>query len=265
MLPVSRCRIPSFPCGLFFLLVVRLSFAQLVAAKDLSQPTLLSTKTSSPTIEKKYCNPSGGISDGIDVDYPRTKLNLSISRAELNMLNGELTIATTMRLKNDGDESTSIPWSTSPVEPIKLSEDGQSKTSGYEVATIDFYFGHPHTTNSSLTLRGQAALWSQPGNLTQRIRLHPGEWIELKFRPKVLCSTGDATSCLRRLQVDKLQISAWWYQRLLTTTMREGCLFANGAYTQNEIDSSATQILSALPQASQPIKATPIEEPKSHE
>jgi hypothetical protein len=178
------------------------------------------------------------------------------------MLNGELGVTTTLRLKNAGEESTSIPWTASPVESIQLSDDRQSKTFGYEVATIDFYFGRPHGTNPSLSLRGEAALWSQPDNLSQHITLRPGEWVELRFRPRVLCSGGDSTSCLQRLQMDRLQISAWWYQRLLTRTMREGCIFESGAYSENEIDSDVVKITPAIPRA-QPSRSPLPDAPKS--
>jgi hypothetical protein len=221
------------------------AFAQLVGTRDLSRPSSPVAKTNLPAKEDEYCIPPGGVSDGFDVHYPHAKLKLTIPRAEMSVVNGELGVLATLRLKNDGDKPTTIPWSPSRVESVHISEDGQSKTLGYEVATIDFFFGRPHTKTPGLTIQGEAALWSQPDNSSQHITLRPREWVEVKFRPTVRCSEGDAASCLSRLQRDKVRFSAWWYQRLLTTTMHGDCIFANGAYTQYEIDSEVVRASSA--------------------
>jgi hypothetical protein len=134
---------------LLCLFAANCAFAQLVGAKDLTQlsPTSPgSAKANSATAEKKYCDPSGGIADGDQIAYPSPKLSLSILRAELETPDSDPSIAVTLRLKNVGDESTSLPWVSWPVESAQLSEDGQTKTLGYELATIDFFLG-PHHTN----------------------------------------------------------------------------------------------------------------------
>jgi hypothetical protein len=147
-----------------------------------------------------------------------------------------------------------VSW---PVESAQLSEDGQTKTLGYELATIDFFLGPHHTNDPSLALRGEVALWSQPGNPSQLVNVRPGEWIELKFRARVVCLLNDSDACVLRRHRDKLQISAWWYQRLLTTTMQKDCIFRSGAFTQNTIDSDPVEVVSGVPQPAPPTSLSP--------
>jgi hypothetical protein len=204
----------TLPLASLCLLEATCSFGQLVGTNDLTQPSPNSNAVSSSTREKDFCHPSGGVADGVELPAHPAKLTLTISRAELGMIDGQSSIIMALRLKNDGDESTSIPWSSSPVESIPLSGDWQSDTLGYEVATIDFFLGPPHSTDPVFSLRDEVALWSQPGNLSQLIQLKPGEWIELKFRARVVCKQSDSATCPLELEQRKMQVSAWWYQRL---------------------------------------------------
>jgi hypothetical protein len=247
------------------LLTANGAFAQLVGTKDLTEPpSIFQTFSRADLAEKeeKFCFPSGGIADGFDVQNTPAKLTLTIPRAEAGIFDGVPGIKMTLRLKNDGIESTYIPWVNQRVESIMLSEDGQSQTFGYDVATIDFFVGRPFNKDPSLALQGEAVLWSQPGNASQLIKLNPGEWIVLQFKVKAVCTQGDSTTCLSRLNQRNMRISAWWYLRKLTTTMHNDCILENGAYTQNEVNSKPVKVIPAVLQESQPTQVAQPAEPK---
>jgi hypothetical protein len=233
-----------------------LILSQVVGTKDMTQE-LLSSQTSTKSLatnqKHEYCIPGGGHADGEIITTDGSILTLSISKAELVIIDQKPNIDMTITLKNHGIGSALIPWSSSPVEPAQLPNVNNMETTGYEVATIDFYIGRNHIEDKSLVLRSHVALWSQPDNLTQSIKLRAGESVELKVRAGIFCRLNESTSCIARLRESKLQVSAWWYQRLLSTMVKESCIFGTSAYTEREIDSSIVDVESTPIQTSQKI------------
>jgi hypothetical protein len=247
-------------CAVLWLVSGSLASGQTVGSRDLTKELpapQAGAKSGSTSYEHDFCFPSGGNADGVIVsDDP--VLTLSISKSELVIVNQKPSIDLTITLKNHGVDPALIPWSVSPVEPSQLSEANDMKTVGYEVATIDFFLGPPHTEDRILGLRTHIALWSQPENPAQSIRVRAGESVELKARTEIVCRLADSTQCVARLRASKLQVSAWWYQRLLSTTLKGSCIYQTGAYTQHELDSNTVDVGSTPLQESQKVELPPI-------
>jgi len=147
------------------------------------------------------------------------------------------------------------------VEPKELPKQNDMKTTGYELATVDLFVGRPHIEDGTLALRSRIALWSQPENVAQSIKLRAGESVELKTRTDIACLLLDPIKCIARLRAGKLQVSAWLYQRLLTTTFKDSCIYETGAYTEREIDSKTVDVeFTPIPE-SQEIELSPVPVP----
>lgn len=223
--------------------------AQAVGKKDLTQESSpAATALSQP---RDYCVPSGGVTDGVEMDRDNPALSLTISKAELALADGKPSIELVLVLKNHGIGPALIPWETAPVAPVQIAENGNEKEIGYEVATVDFFLGPPHRSDNMLRLRSPVALWSQPQNPSQSIKLLAGQWVELHVRAEIMCMGGDATQCLSKLRGSKLQVSGWWYERLLTDTYKGACIYMSGAYTKRELESGVVAVSGTPYQSSQ--------------
>lgn len=223
-----------------------LAFGQLIGAKDITEqdvqpPVQKASKADLAEKNKNYCIPNGGTADGVDVSLHRPVLTLAITKAELNANRSSLTLTATVRLKNIGDGSISVPWTDHRVASALISSKGDSQEFGITVATVDLYLGKAHSTDPMLSIEGEAALWAQQDNSKQSIQIGPGQWVDLKFEATVLCRIADPNTCLSRLRREKPKVSAWWYQRKLTMEMNGDCIYQTGAYTQLEIDSRPTK------------------------
>jgi hypothetical protein len=228
------------------------AFGQLVGAKDFTQggtepPTRALSKADLAEKNENFCLPNGGNADGVDLSSGRPALALSVTKAELDSNRSELGLTVTVRLKNLGDGSISVPWTDHRVASALMPSSGDSQEYGFTVATVDLYLGRAHTTDPMMSLKGEAALWTQPGNTEQSIKLDPGQWLEITFRTTILCQSADPNECLNRLRKEKLKVSAWWYQRRLTSEMKGDCIYQTGAYTQLEIDSEPTDVKADIP------------------
>ena len=247
--------------ALLWLLSGTLVSAQIVGTKDLThdlQPQQADVNTTATSQRHDYCFPSGGNGDGVMASQEAPVLTLSVSKADLVIVDQRPGVDLTVTLTNHGVGPALVPWTSSPVEPAKLSEKSDLMTEGYEVATIDFFVGYPHTEDKMLGLRSYAALWSQPENLAQSIKMRAGESVEVKIRADIVCRLADSTKCAARLREGKLKVSAWWYQRLLTESRKGSCIFRTDAFMQREIDSKTVDIGSTPLKESQEIRFTPI-------
>jgi hypothetical protein len=234
----------------FFIWIISgsLASAQMVGNKDLTQElSSLQAKSKTNPPSQDYCPQYGGHSDGDIINQNEPVLTLSITKAELTILDKKPGINLTIMLKNQGTGQALVPWSSSPVEPSKIDfidtkAEKNMKTIGYDVATIDFFLGRPFSKDNTLGLQYYVALWSQPGNLDQSINIRAGEWLDLNVRVNIICRSSDSTQCAARLHENKLQVSAWWYQRELTTTYKDSCIYETAAYTQRMIQTTTVEV-----------------------
>ena len=260
MLDAFQEKLVMFFCAVLWLVSGSLACGQTVGSKDLTNeppPTQSGAKSGATIHEHDFCFPSGGNADGeIISDDP--VLTLSISKSELVLIDQKPSIEVTVTLKNHGVGPALIPWSVSPVEPSQLPDEDDKRTVGYEVATIDFFVGPPHREDRILGLRTHTALWSQPENPAQSIKVRAGESVEVKAKAEIVCRLADSAQCIARLRESKLQVSAWWYQRLLSTTFKGNCIFETAAYTQYELDSNTVDVGSTPLQESQKVELSPI-------
>lgn len=219
--------------------------AQSVGSKDFVLPRPpVARSTQATGTQPKACEESGagGISDGVYFETDGPALTLSISRAEFIASKKKPYIDMTVVLKNHGIGATLVPWSDSPVNPVPLSPGMKLGEVGYQVATVDFFLGAPFKDDKDLILRGRVALWSQPNNEAQSIRISAGQWVELHVRAEIKCMNQDANQCLNRLRGSELSVSGWWYQRLLTETYKGTCIYHSGAYTERELESHVVEV-----------------------
>jgi hypothetical protein len=259
-----RGNIAVFLGTILWLVTGPVASAQVVGTKDLTKLATSSQNGGEKAFasqKPEYCFPSGGNADGVILSNGPI-LSLSISKADFVIVDQRPSIDLTLALKNNGIGPILVPWSTSPVEPKELPRQNDMKTSGYEVVTVDFYFGRPHTTDGGIALKSRIALWSQPENPDQTIKLMTGESVELKVRADIVCLLPDSIQCISRLRTGKLQVSAWWYQRLLTTTVKDSCIYQTGAYTEYEIDSKTVDVDSTPVTKSQEFELSPISVPE---
>jgi hypothetical protein len=175
----------------------------------------------------------------VDIAEDPPDLKLSITKAEFSFIENDPVVSITMRLQNSGVYSTSIPWSSQPVEAVSLGAFSVHDT-GYELATIEF---SSKTGGKKIVLRGGVALWAQPGNMAQLMKIAPGEWVEFKLRAKPDCLQDEAALCLSQLTKNKFAVTAFWWQRLLTKTVENGCTTEHGAYTQTELFSNTVDVV----------------------
>lgn len=228
------------------------AFGQLLGEKDLTRqdtqsPVQAPSKADLAQKSENYCDPGGGVADGeaIMPDFP--VLRFSITKALLNADRGKLNLNVTAELRNLGGGLISIPWSDHRVAQALTSTSGDTQDFGLTVATIDLFVGDAFSKDPALSLKGQAVLWMQPGNQEQSVMLRPGQWVNVTFGAVVLCKLADANECVKRLHKEGLNVSAWWYQRELTTQMKGYCIYLNGAYSQLEIESKSTAVQLEIP------------------
>lgn len=222
--------------------------AQNVGSKDLVQPRpQVSTIAQGNGKQARVCEESGagGHADGVILMTDGPALTLSISSAELIALNKKPFIDMTVVLKNHGIGTTLVPWSESAVTSARLTSDRNLGEVGYQAATVEFFLGAPFKNEGDLRIRSDVALWSQPENQSQSIRVGAGQWVELHVRGEIICINRDATQCLNRLRESKLQVSGWWYQRLLTETFKGDCIYSSAAYTERELESHVVDVTGA--------------------
>lgn len=232
-----------FAISISLLLGCRISLAQLEASQDLStsSPTLQSgNRIESALKDKRVCGFT--IADGVTISGHSVKLALSIHEAKLERFSDEWWVKATVWLKNVGQVDASIPWMREAVDSKLLSKSDNKESFGYQVATVDLYFGRPHEADSRRELRGEAVLYAQPENPAQLINLQPGRWVEVILQAKVVCGKGSSLPCDPHLDAGRMQVSAWWYQRLLTTNLENDCIVSHGAYTDFEVDSAAVDL-----------------------
>jgi hypothetical protein len=228
--------------------------AQSIGSKDFTQPQSPAKTTVQVTgTQTKWCEESGAgaNADGEIINSDGPALTFSISRAELVVINRTPYIEIFVILKNHGIGSTLLPWSDSPVTSAHLSPDKTVMEVGYQLGTADFFLGAPFKNEGDLRLRSHVALWSQPNNEAQSIRIAAGQWIELHVRAEIVCISGDTERCLNSLHRSKLQVSGWWYQRLLTNTYKGTCIYSSAAYTEHELESHPIDVVGTPYQSSE--------------
>jgi hypothetical protein len=172
----------------------------------------------------------GGV-DGIE--FIRDAPVVSIEEARFVDDPAQPRIHLKVQVKNLGYEPVSIPWITHPVEPGFLKQDDVEKTTGYELLTIDFSLGSPFQQDPVLSLQREVALFAQPGNAAQHLKLAHVQWAELDIEQSVICRDSDSKGCQKRLH-EPQRVSALWYSRTLQETYRNGCIIESGAYTDSE-------------------------------
>jgi len=225
---------------------------QIVGTKDLTKlgnqiPEEAGSKADVAIKNESFCDSYQGVADGVEVNPDLPALTISITKAELNTDRKGLSLTTTLQLKNHGIGPILIPWTDHRIPSAAISSEGNFQKFAYILATVDLFFGDAHTTDPMMSLAGEAALWMQPANTEQSIKLDTGQWINVILKADVVCRLADPNDCLDRLRKEPARVSAWWYQRLLTTTMKGNCISLDGAYTQLEIDSHPTSISVNVP------------------
>ena len=223
---------------------------QLVATKDLTkQPEQSNAQPEKPA--PKFCVNGGTISDGVVIEPDPPVLTISIKHAEIVVRDQKIFVHVTLMLKNHGVGPAIVPWSESEVEQVETAKTTDSRTLAYDLATVEFFVGEPFHASGDIHLAGHVALWAQPDNAAQTIKLQAGQWTEIESNVSVECARGTNERCLARLQSSPLEISAWWYERKLTTTMKGDCIEGSGAYTLRELESKSVTV-SGTPISSQP-------------
>ncbi|HKF47986.1 MAG TPA: hypothetical protein VKB38_11565 [Terracidiphilus sp.] len=234
-------------------------FAQMVGHLELPIPARSSSEQDDHTPKSsEFCSGYRGHSDGVNahghyggadgLEFIPDVPVVSITTAKLVDDPTQPRILLEIVIRNLGSDPISIPWVPHPVEPGAMKQDGTEKTSGYEVLTIDFSLDSPFQQDPVLSLQRQVALYAQPGNSVQHLKLAHGQWAELEIEQNVVCRDFDSKGCRKRLY-EKQKVSAFWYARTLETTYREGCIIASGAYTDSELKLGPTDISANFPKA----------------
>jgi hypothetical protein len=192
----------------------------------------------------------------------RDHLDLSIVNAQPERRDDQPRLTITVRLKNlNVYVPAEIPWEISPVVPVQA--DPHDPAVSYEAASMWIWMKLPKPSREIASLPGGVSFWAQPGNPAHHLKLHPGEWVDIKFSVGVICDSIHAQVCTHFLNGDAVQLTAWWYERDLTH-VRKGCVVTDNAYTSREFESSPFEYI--YPRSLKPENSTPkpVASPKAN-
>jgi hypothetical protein len=147
-----------------------------------------------------------------------------------------------LRLKNTGSAAVLVPGVADGSQLTRSPNSGieENAEERYEVADVSFRLATDKAHHAAIFLTTIGALFADPDDTKTYVSLAPGNWIDIKLQGTVECG---AAKCLGPLQADSDGVlTAWWYQRVLTHTVKK-CDENHGAYTVREIDSSPFKVV----------------------
>jgi hypothetical protein len=150
----------------------------------------------------------------------------------------------TVRLKNVGTKAVLVPAAVDGERALHTSADGTEEK--YEVGDISFRVATGKQHGVPVYLNSAGALFADPEAKDSYLSLNPGTWLEIKLHARVECGLED---CIGEIEPDnKAVLTAWWYQRVLTHSVK-GCEETHGSYTVRELDSSPFTVEVKSPQS----------------
>jgi len=211
-------------------------FAQMVASHDLT----LGWRAPSEHISvPETCTQSGssiandGSGNPADVGSEATRLQLTITGISPSPLEIGNDFIAKVQLKNVGTTTILVPSSADGERVLRVSVDSAAEQ--YEVGDVSFRLLTGKDRRTPVFLNTSGALFADPEDKSSYLPLEPGNWIEIKEEGLVECGLED---CLGEIHPDnKAEITAWWYQRVLSHRIN-GCNETHGSAKVREADSA---------------------------
>ena len=211
-------------------------FSQMVASRDLT----LGWRAPSEHISvPESCAQSGSSIANDEAANPAyanagaNPLQLTIAAISPSPLDIGNDFTAKVQVKNTGTKTVLVPSFSDGEQVLRVSADNAAEQ--YEVGDVSFRLltGKDHRTPVFLNTSG--ALFANPEDKSSYLPLEPGNWLEIKIEGRVECGLED---CIGEIHPDgKAELTAWWYQRVLTHRI-DGCNETHGSAKVREADSA---------------------------